>query len=458
MDVLIIDDEGNLRRMIRALLEGEGFSVREAASAEVGIEEVRRLAPEVVLLDLMLPGMSGLEALPLIGDLAPGIPVVMMSGKATLADAVRATRLGAFHFIEKPLSPEAVLLTVQGALEVSRARDLSRALREELGPEAELVGRASSINRVRELVQRVAPTEARVLITGESGTGKELVATAIHALSPRKGRPFVRVNSAAIPKDLVESEMFGHERGAFTGATERRRGRFELAHRGTLFLDEVGDLGPEAQAKLLRTIETGVMQRVGGGKNIEVDVRVLAATNHDLRAQVEAGGFRQDLLFRLEVVPIHLPPLRERKEDIPLLVAHILRRLRTRHGLPTPHLTPGAMKVLTGYRWPGNVRELMNVLERLAILNKGGPVGPDEAAGLLPVLHPAPLSAAAYQEGDPRPLRDRLDDYERALIAGALNGSNGNVAEAGRRLQTDRPNLYRRMKRLGLRVAQTEGE
>ena len=268
MDILIIDDEGNLRRMLRSLLEGEGYTIREAGSAEAGIEEVRQEAPEAILLDLMLPGMTGLEALPKIGDLAPGVPVVMMSGKATLGDAVQATRLGAFHFIEKPLTPEAVLLTVRGALEVSRARDLSRALREELGPEAEMVGRAPAINRVRDLIQRVAPTDARVLITGESGTGKELVASAIHALSPRKGRPFVRVNSAAIPKDLVESEMFGHERGAFTGATERRRGRFELANGGTLFLDEVGDLGPEAQAKLLRAIETGVVERVGGGKSI----------------------------------------------------------------------------------------------------------------------------------------------------------------------------------------------
>jgi two-component system nitrogen regulation response regulator NtrX len=452
MDILIIDDEGNLRRMLRALLQEEGYSVREAESAETGIQEVEREAPEAILLDLMLPGLSGLEALPKIGDIAPGVPVVMMSGKATLGDAVQATRLGAFHFIEKPLTPEAVLLTVRGALEVSRARDLSRALREELGPEAELVGRSPAINRVRELVQRVAPTDARVLITGESGTGKELVASAIHALSPRRGRPFVRVNSAAIPRDLVESEMFGHERGAFTGATERRRGRFELANRGTLFLDEVGDLGPEAQAKLLRAVETGVVERVGGGKTIEVDVRVIAATNHDLRAQVEGGTFRQDLLFRLEVVPIHLPPLRERMEDLPLLVAHTLQLLRLKSGLPTPHLTPKAMEALGRYPWPGNVRELMNILERLAILSTGEPVEADEVVQLLPVAPPGADATPSYQEGDPRSLRVRLDDYERALIQGALDGSRGNVAEAGRRLQTDRPNLYRRMKRLGLRA------
>lgn len=450
MDILIIDDEGNLRRMLRSLLESEDYTVREAETAEAGLEEVERQAPEVILLDLMLPGMTGLEALPRIGDLAPGVPVVMMSGKATLGDAVQATRLGAFHFIEKPLTPEAVLLTVQGAVEVSRARDLTRALREELGPETELVGRSPAINRVRELVQRVAPTDARVLVTGESGTGKELVASAIHALSPRKGRPFVRVNSAAIPRDLVESEMFGHEKGAFTGATERRRGRFELAHQGTLFLDEVGDLGPEAQAKLLRAIETGVVERVGGGRTIQVDVRVLAATNHDLRAQVEEGTFRQDLLFRLEVVPIHLPSLRERAEDLPLLVAHTLQRLRARNGLPAPPITREGMAALERYPWPGNVRELMNILERLAILNSGSPIGADEVRQVLPAVTPGPGAVPTYLEGDPRPLRDRLDDYERVLIQGAIKGAKQNVAEAGRRLKTDRANLYRRMKRLGI--------
>lgn len=451
MDILIIDDEGNIRRMLRALLEEEGYAIREAESAEEGLKEAAREAPEVFLLDLMLPGMSGLDALPKLGDLCPGVPVVMMSGKATLGDAVQATRLGAFHFIEKPLTPEAVLLTVRGALEVSRARDLTRALHKELGPEAELIGRAPAINRVRTLIQKVAPTNARVLITGESGTGKELVASAIHALSPRKGRNFVRVNSAAIPKDLVESEMFGHEKGAFTGATERRRGRFELAHRGTLFLDEVGDLGLGAQSKLLRAIETGVVERVGGGKPITVDVRILSATNHDLRAQVEESQFRQDLLFRLEVVPIHIPPLRERMEDLPLLVAHALQRLRKREGLPVPHITPGGMKALTRYPWPGNVRELMNILERLAILSTGGPVGEPEITQLLPTAAPGPGTTPQYQEGDPRPLRERLDDYERALIEGAMHGAGGNVAEAGRRLQTDRANLYRRMKRLGTR-------
>jgi two-component system nitrogen regulation response regulator NtrX len=452
MDVLIVDDEGNIRRMLRALLESEGYSVREAGTAEEGIDEARREPPEVILLDLMLPGMSGLDALLPLGETVPGVPVVMMSGRATLSDAVEATRRGAFHFIEKPLTPEAVLITIRGAMEISRARDLARALSAEIGPEAELVGRTASMSHVRDLVRKIAPTDARVLITGESGTGKELAAAAIHGLSLRSGGPFIRVNSAAIPRDLVESEMFGHEKGAFTGATERRHGRFELAHGGTLFLDEVADLGEEAQAKLLRVLENGVVERVGGTGPISVDVRVIAATNRDLHAEVKAGRFREDLLFRLEVLVIRMPPLRERQDDIPILVEHAVQRLRKRQGMRVPRFSREALHTLEAYAWPGNVRELMNVVERLAILVPGPEVQPGDVAAVLPRLDtPTPETTPAYEEADARGLRDRLDDYERELIAGALHASGGNVAEAGRRLQTDRANLYRRMRRLGIR-------
>ncbi|MBT8405776.1 MAG: sigma-54 dependent transcriptional regulator [Gemmatimonadetes bacterium] len=449
MDILIVDDEGNIRRALRALLETEGHHVVEAESAEDGLSEMDRRTPDVVLLDLALPGMSGLEALPRIQAAAPEAAVIMMSGQASLTDAVAATRLGAFHFIEKPLTPEAVLLTVRGAGEVVRARDLTRALREELGPDAELVGRSPVMDRVRERIRRVAPTDARVLITGESGTGKELAATAIHGLSERRAGPFIRVNSAAIPRDLVESEMFGHERGAFTGATERRRGRFELADGGTLFLDEVADLGPEAQAKLLRVLETGVVERVGGQRGVPVDVRVVAATNRDLRDEAREGRFREDLLFRLEVVPLEMPPLRERPEDLPLLVEHATRRLRARHGLPSVRLRADALDRLRTYHWPGNVRELLNVVERLTILHSGEEIG---AAEVGPILSgSAHARPPAFDPHDARDLRARLDEYERSLIEGALAFSDGNVAEAGRRLKTDRANLYRRMRRLGLR-------
>jgi two-component system nitrogen regulation response regulator NtrX len=452
MDVLIVDDEGNIRRMLRALLESEGFGVREAPSAEAGIAEAEREAPELILLDLMLPGMSGLDALPRFGSVAPGTPVVMMSGRATLSDAVEATRRGAFHFFEKPLTPETVLVTLRAALEVSRARDLTRALTAEIGPEADLVGQTPSMNKVRELVRRVAPTDARVLISGESGTGKELAAAAIHGLSARADAPFIRVNSAAIPKDLVESEMFGHERGAFTGATERRRGRFELAHGGTLFLDEVGDLGPEAQAKLLRALESGEVERVGGKGPLRVDVRVIAATNKDLHAEVKAGHFREDLLFRLEVVPLRMPPLRERLEDVPMLVEHALGRLRKRQGIRAPRFSADAMGALQHYTWPGNVRELLNLVERLAILTNGPEVQLTDVHAVLPRTGDTPSETPAYSDTDARALRDRLDDYERELIQGAMHAAAGNIAEAGRRLKTDRANLYRRMRRLGIRT------
>jgi two-component system nitrogen regulation response regulator NtrX len=452
MDVLIVDDEGNIRRMLRALLESEGYGVRDAGSAEEGLALAREAPPEAILLDLMLPGMNGLEALPRFGRTVPGVPVVMMSGRATLSDAVQATRMGAFHFIEKPLTPEVVLVTLQGAMEVSRARDLTRTLTEELGPDGELVGTTAAMARVRDLIRKVAPTDARVLLTGESGTGKELAAAAIHALSPRAGGPFVRVNSAAIPRDLVESEMFGHEKGSFTGATERRRGRFELAHGGTLFLDEVADLGPEAQAKLLRALESGEIERVGGTGTLHIDVRVVAATHRDLRAAADQGAFRDDLLFRLEVVPIRMPPLRERLSDIPLLVEHALDRLRRRQGMRPPPFSEEALDALAGYGWPGNVRELFNAVERLSILVSGPEVRASDVAAVLPRAASAPAPVmAAYEESRDRSLRDLLDDYERSLIAGALEAASGNVAAAGRRLQTDRANLYRRMKRLGVR-------
>jgi two-component system nitrogen regulation response regulator NtrX len=452
MDVLIVDDEGNIRRMLRALLESEGYRVREAESAEAAISDVDALPPEVILLDLMLPGMTGLEALPVLAEKAPGVPVIMMSGRATLSDAVKATREGAFHFIEKPLSPETILVTLNGAMEVSRARALTRSLTADLAPGSELVGETPAINRVRDLVRKVSPTDARVLITGESGTGKELVATAIHQLSHRNAGPFVRVNSAAIPRELVESEMFGHEKGSFTGATERRRGRFELAHGGTLFLDEVADLGSEAQAKLLRALESGEVERVGGSGPVAVDVRVIAATNRDLHEETRRGNFREDLLFRLDVVPIRMPPLRERKEDIPLLVEHALERLRHRQGMRPPRVSNEAMSVLAHYAWPGNVRELLNIVERLAILIPGPEVQPGDVSSVLPGRGRPATDTPSFKEDDARGLRDRLDDYERELIDGALQAARGNVAEAGRRLQTDRANLYRRMKRLGIRA------
>jgi two-component system nitrogen regulation response regulator NtrX len=449
--ILIVDDEPNIRRMLGALLRAEGFRVREAGSGRGALAEVQTEEPDAVLMDLYMGEETGLEALPKLKEAAPDLPVVMMSGRASLSDAVKATKLGAFHFIEKPLSPEAVLLTLRSALELRKTRELNRALQEELGAGDEMVGRSAAMEAVRGLIARVAPTDARVLITGESGTGKEVVAGAIHRRSPRAGGPFIRLNCAAIPRDLVESELFGHEKGAFTGATERRRGRFELASGGTLFLDEIGDLSLEAQAKLLRALEAGEIERVGGSEVIPVDVRILAATNKDLRAEVAAGRFREDLFFRLNVIPIHLTPLRERRDDIPPLVEHFLLRNRQRTGLRPPRIAPAAMEALVRHGWPGNVRELANILERLTILHAGGEVSAAELRGTLTGASPAPTGdGGAYRDDDERALPDRLDDYERLLLAGALDAADGSVAEAARKLRTDRANLYRRMRRLGI--------
>jgi two-component system, NtrC family, nitrogen regulation response regulator NtrX len=441
--VLLVDDEANIRRMLGALLRDEGFTVAEAPNGNAALLQIDQVDPDVVLLDLLMPpGPDGLETLARLRERGVATPVIMMSGKAQLADAVRAVKLGAFQFLEKPLAPEAVLVTVRAALELNRTRAENRALHAELARRETLIGDSPAMRRVRALVERVGPADARVLITGESGTGKELAAAAVHQASRRAGRPFVTVNCAAIPRDLVESEMFGHERGAFTGATERRMGRFELAHGGSLFLDEIGDLSAEAQAKLLRTLETGELQRIGAEATVRVDVRVISATNRRLEDEVAAGHFREDLFFRLNVFPIHLPPLRERLDDLPALVTHLAERMRPRNAVT---FTPAALEALAGYAWPGNVRELANLVERLGILS-----GPTVDAAAVRRVLPGGPPTAMMPSAAGRPLSDALDDYERTLIASALSQAEGNVAEAARVLQTDRANLYRRMRRLGL--------
>jgi two-component system nitrogen regulation response regulator NtrX len=471
--VLIVDDETNIRKMLGSLLRAEGLVVHEAGSADAGLAALTEVEPDVVLIDLVMPGRTGLEVLPDLTAAAPEVPVVMMSGRASLSDAVQATRLGAYHFLEKPLSPEAVLLTLRSAIELRRTREVNRALVEELGHGDELIGASEPMRRVRELIARVAGTDARVLITGESGTGKELAAAAIHRQSVRARHPFVRVNCAAIPRELIESELFGHEKGAFTGATEKRRGRFELADGGTLLLDEVGELSLEAQAKLLRVIETSEFERVGGSRSVKVDIRVLAATNRDLPAEIRKGRFREDLYFRLAVVPLEMPSLRVRRDDIPLLVMHFLRRNRERDGLRPPEVTGEAMEALSARDWPGNVRELANIVERLTILHAGERIGAQEARRVLEAAGGAarligqdgtsPGDAGATSggirasggageadSGGHSGLADRLDAFEREVILEALDAADGNIADAARRLRTDRGNLYRRMRRLGI--------
>jgi len=453
--ILIVDDESNIRRMLGALLRAEGFEVSEAAGGKAALLVLEDAHPDLVMLDLIMqPGPNGLETLAKLKERDATLPIIMMSGKAQLNDAVQAVKLGAFQFLEKPLTPESVLVTIRSALELTRAQAENRALRSQLAPPPQMVGTSQAIEKVRALIAQVAPTDARVLVLGESGTGKELVAHAIHHGSRRANRAFITVNCAAIPRDLVESEMFGHERGAFTGATDRRHGRFELAHGGTLFLDEVGDLNLEAQAKLLRVLESGEVQRLGAERTMRVDVRVVAATNQRLDQAAAAGTFREDLLFRLNVFPIEVAPLRSRLSDLPDLVAHLTRRLQPPH---PPIFTEEALELLSAYHWPGNIRELANIVERLTILG-GGEIDAAAVRQVLPrgtaggTQGAGGVTSVPAESGDPfdRSLSNRLDDYERSLIARALSRANGNVAEAARLLQTDRANLYRRMKRLGL--------
>ena len=450
--VLIVDDEANIRRMVGALLKSEEFEVSEAANGNAGLLAIPDVKPDIILLDLMMPpGPDGLATLEKIRAGDRDIPVIMMSGKAQLADAVRAVQAGAFQFLEKPLAPESLLVAVRSAETLVRTQAENRALRQALGPQPTLVGSSPAMERLRVLIAQVAPTDARVLILGESGSGKELVANAIHRYSARARGPFVSVNCAAIPRDLVESEMFGHERGAFTGAHDRRIGRFELADGGTLFLDEIGDLQLEAQAKLLRVLESGEIQRIGAERSQRVNIRALAATNRKLEDAVDNGAFREDLYFRLNVFPIEVPPLRNRLGDIPELVAHLAARLRPRN---PSHFNDDALKALAKHSWPGNVRELANIVERLMI------VGGEEITGdLVPRVlartggftNTAPVAAAGAFSDNGKSLTDRLDETERDLITGAMAAASGNIAEAARLLRTDRGNLYRRMRRLGIR-------
>jgi two-component system nitrogen regulation response regulator NtrX len=446
--VLVVDDDANLRRMLRAVIEEEGYEVQEASDGDEAIRVWPSVDPDVVLLDIVMPkGPDGLSVLERIRSLAPELIVVMMSGKATLSDAVRATKLGAFQFLEKPLSPEGVASTLRAAIDLAKARAEAAALRAELPAASTICGESNAIREVRALIAQVAPTSSRVLISGESGTGKELVARAIHENSPRRHRPLVTVNCAAVPSHLVESEMFGHERGAFTGAHQRHIGKFELAHEGTLFLDEIGDLPTEAQAKLLRALESGTIERLGGERTRRVDVRVIAATNRDIEHAVSAGAFRDDLYYRLDVFPIRIAPLRERQDDIPVLADHFLREAAVNAKRAQRRPSPEAMDRLLGHTWPGNVRELANLMERLTILGHGTEIGTDEVDTALdrPSAARSVRPAAANDN-----LRDQLQRFEARLIESALQAAGGNVAAAARQLGTDRANLYRRMRRLGI--------
>jgi DNA-binding NtrC family response regulator len=450
--VLVVDDERNIRRTLRMVLEGEGYAVEECESAEEAIARVAEA--DAVMLDVKLPGMSGLELLP---KLRPEeLPVIMISGHGTLQDAVQATKLGAFDFLEKPLDRDRVVVTVRNALE-------RRALKREVGKQSarnEMIGSSAPMVALFAQIAKVAPTKGRVLITGESGTGKELIARAIHNGSPVAKGPFVKVNCAAIPPELIESELFGHEKGAFTGATARKRGLFEVADGGTIFLDEIGDMSLSAQAKVLRVLQTGELSRVGGESVIKVDTRVLAATNKELAEEVKTSRFREDLYFRLNVVPLRAPPLRERGDDIPALAEAFVEQCCLENGFRPKQIEPEVLARLRAYAWPGNVRELRNLIERLVILSDAMITASDLPE---PYRGDAPSSAAggagaAGGDGSKRfgnvTLREFREEMEKEFILSKLAEHGWNISRTAEALGIERTNLHKKMRAHGI----TRGE
>ncbi len=462
--ILVVDDERNIRRTLRMVLEGEGATVVEADTGEQALVELRVADPpvETMIMDVMMPGMSGLQVLEQLADPdgeGGHPPVIMISGHATVEDAVKATRLGAFDFFEKPLERDRVIVSVRNALRQYRVDAQMRSLRARI--RGEIIGSSEPMKALLAQVTKVGRSKARVLITGESGSGKELVARAIHEASDRRDAPFVKVNCAAIPRELIESELFGHERGAFTGATAQKKGLFEVADTGTIFLDEIGDMALGAQAKVLRVLQSGEIMRVGGNKQQVVDVRVLAATHKNLQELAKSGEFREDLFFRLNVVPLHVPPLRERVDDIGLLCRHFIDEACASNGLTNKRLSEAALRALMSYEWPGNVRELRNVVERMVILSDGDleladvPVemrGTDdddddelELRSDDPMLD---LGLGPAPEG--LSLREFREAVERAFILRRLDEMGWNVSRTAESLGVERTHLHKKMKLLGI--------
>ncbi len=446
--LLVVDDEASIGHALRQLFEYEGHAVRVARSGAEALALVEDRPPDVIFLDVKMPGMDGLEVLERLRARDPSSVVVMISGHGTIDTAVEATRKGAFDFLEKPLDSNRVLVTLRNALAVRGLAERVERLESEVESRYEIVGASFAIRWVLERVERVAPTEARVLITGENGTGKELVARAIHRLSPRRDKPFVEVNCAAIPSELIESELFGHIKGSFTGAVADRAGKFEQAHGGTLFLDEVGDMSLAAQAKVLRALEQGVITRVGSSKPVHVDVRVVAATNKNLEQLIREGRFREDLYYRLNVVPIEIPPLRQRREDIPMLVRHFAARLQQTDGVPRREFSQEALERLQELDWPGNVRELRNTVERLLILARGNPI--DRADVELLVGGPQGGGGVGVGVAQAATFQEFREQAERAFLLQKLREHNWNVAETARALAMPRSNLYKKIERFGL--------
>ena len=442
--ILIVDDEPGIRQAVKQVLEYEEMEVRTAASGGEAITVYPEYRPHVVFLDVKRAGLDGLETLKRLRDLDPNAVVVMISGHGTIATAVEATQRGAFDFLEKPLDADRLIVTVRNAIERAELMGENHRLREVVSQRYAMIGGSEPLAATRELIARVGPTNARVLITGENGSGKELVARALHAASPRRDEAFVEVNCAAMPSELIESELFGHMKGSFTGAFADRAGKFEQADGGTLFLDEVGDMALPAQAKLLRVLQEGVVTRIGGSKAIQVDVRVIAATNKDLSIEIGEGRFREDLLYRLNVVEIEVPPLRQRLEDVPELVAHFTEQIGATAGVPARRFGEDAVRRLQQRSWPGNVRELRNAVERALILSPGKVVTAADIDRLLP-------ASDAGEDLDAVQTVERFkQDAERSFLAGKLREHDWNVSETARALKMPRSNLYKKIERYGL--------
>ncbi len=453
--VLVVDDEKNIRRTIGMVLDGEDIEVLEAGSAEEALSLIETEDLDAVILDVRLPGMTGVEALKKLRAQKDLVPVVMISGHASIADAVEAVLQGATDFLEKPLDRDRLLVSVRNALRTGALEKEVRALKRNARKRYEMVGESAVMKRLFSEIEKVAPTKGRVLVTGESGTGKELIARAIHRLSPRAEKPFVKVNCAAIPADLIESELFGHERGSFTGAVGKKKGLFEVAHTGTLFLDEIGDMAPNAQAKVLRALQSGEITRVGGEQVISVDVRVVAATNKDLDAAVAAGEFREDLFFRLNVIPLRSPSLRERPEDVPMLAKSFLVEFCEENGMRPKPFEPDVLESLSERTWPGNVRELRNVVERMAILSEET-ITLDDLPELprrqISAEQASALPAPAVGDAGPREtLREYRERAEKQFVLDTLERFEWNISRAAVVLGVERTNLHKKMRSLGIK-------
>jgi two-component system nitrogen regulation response regulator NtrX len=444
--ILIVDDEEDIRSSLKMTLEYEGYECLLAANGPVALKMVETQAPDLVFLDIKMPQMDGMEVLKRIKAGPSTPPVVMISGHADRTTAYEAGKLGAFDFIEKPLESERILLAARNALGQKKLTDENRRLRLTFDEKYRMVGKSPALEKVWDAIRRAAPTNATVLIMGESGVGKELVARAIHRNSLRKDEAFVQVNCAAIPEELIESELFGHEKGSFTGATEKQIGKFELAHKGTIFLDEVGDMSQRTQAKVLRVLQEGEVERIGSQKTIQVDVRVIAATNKKLEELVETGDFREDLFFRLSVIPVHVPPLRERKDDIPVLVEHFVRQFSADNNFRPKTFAPEAMETLRRHPWRGNVRELKNTIERLLIMTESDLIKPEHLEGVLR----RPPEGASPTPDTAGSLKDFKESSERAFIVDKLRENRWNISATAAAIGTPRSNLYKKLEQYGI--------